>query len=297
MLRVDDTGAAPAAEPMTTAGVPVPSPNAAGATVEPWLTGCWRRRSITFENGVEDHDSFVVWLQTAADYGDLRIPASRIDLSHRAGLYDCSADELAALARQQSSAGVCHLDGTRAVWRGRLRFHRHDAWPEPGDLRRVGPCLIEFAPSGAYVEDWRRLPGSDGPALALELIDERADERAVDGAARLRPGASREGLWVQSGDHAMLILDRTAAAPPGRTLAELVDGCRHDRNALAALLDLECSYAVRAGAGAPFLIERSTLPFREGRVLPAPAPQRGAWLQRDGACTRRWQPRPASARG
>jgi len=33
--------------------------------------------------------------------------------------------------------------------------------------------LIEYAPSGAYVEDWRLQPSGDGPLIGMSLLEER----------------------------------------------------------------------------------------------------------------------------
>jgi hypothetical protein len=236
-----------------------PVVTATAATVPDWLMGCWRRRSITFADGSEESDGTVIWLQTASHYADLRIPAGRIDLSHRECLQDCTIDELIALAHQQSSGGICELNDGRARWRGGLRFHAFDAWPEAGDLRRVGSCLIEFAESGTYVEDWRLQDDSGGPFISCELVAER--DPASNTTLR------NNGLLVRAGRHAVLIRDRAVALPRQAPLAELVLDYRRDKSMLVQLLDLECSYARCSGADNEFVIYRSTLPFREGWAI------------------------------
>jgi hypothetical protein len=169
------------------------------------------------------------------------------------------------------------------VWQGGLRFHAHDAWPEPGDLRRTGPCLMEFAPSGAYVEDWRLQPGSAGPFLSLRLLSE----------TDLRHGhiLRDNGLLVQAGDHVMLVLGRRVAIPRRAPLSELVNEFRGDKNQLSALLDLQCSYAVRSGPAAGFVIGKSTLPFVEGQPLDSfsPPQQDGTVIQLTGHSKRCWR--------
>lgn len=231
----------------------LPAQSPVAATVPDWLMGCWQRRSITFTNGDEDNASVVIWLQTMSHYGDLRIPPDRIDLSQRQSLQDCSIEELIELSRQQSSGGVCEWDGQQAHWHGGRRFHAFDAWPEPGDLRRIGPCMIEFSPSGAYIEDWRWQAGSDSLLLSFSL---ESEYEYASGETR-----QRDGLLLQAGDHMMLILDRVIALPRQAPLSELVLDYRQDKNTLIQLLDLECSYAVRNK------IEHSTLPFREGQRI------------------------------
>jgi hypothetical protein len=259
--------------------------NVGNATVADWLMGCWQRRSITFADGREDVVSSVFWLQTASHYGDLRVPSGRIDLSHRENLADCTIDELIALAQQQSSGGICRLSGNQAVWHGGLRFHACDAWPEPGDLRRTGPCLMEFAPSGAYVEDWRLQPQSSGPFLSLRLLS----ERDLTHGRTLR----HDGLLVQAGEHVMLMLERMFVLPRQTALTELILEYRNDRDMLIKLLDLQCSYAIRSrsGADSDFVIRKSTLPFFEGHTLDGFGPLRpdGTIIQRTGQSERCWR--------
>lgn len=225
----------------------------------------------------------MLWLQTASHYGDLRIPAGRIDLTHRECLADCSTEELVALAGQQGSAGICRLGNHQAIWQAAMRFHAHDAWPEPGDLRRTGPCLMEFAPSGAYVEDWRLQTHSTGPLLSLRLLGEKAA-----GNGDILP---RNGLLLQAGNHAMLIIERRTAPPRQTPLSELVTEFRHDRDTLLDLLDMPCCYAVRSAADADFIIVRSTLPFLEGRALDRfdPVLPDGLIIQRSATGERHWR--------
>ena len=143
---------------------------------------------------------------------------------------------------------------------------------------------MEFAPSGDYVEDWRLQPGSTGTLLSLELIDERIGNGSGDAA---RPG----GAFVQAGDHAVLILDRLLPPPRDTSpLMELVQEHRQDAAMLARLLDVECSYAVRHDENSPFIIQHSTLPFREGETL-APLVRQSdtEWAQSLDDRVRRWR--------
>jgi hypothetical protein len=119
--------------------------------VPEWTMGCFRRRSITFYSGETDTETQVYWLQSGRLCADFRF-----------GLPG------------QVEAGVAEAtwDGRQMRWSQWTALDDRDKWPEPGELRRVGNSLIEFAPSGAYVEDWRLQPHEPGMVAGLRLVDE-----------------------------------------------------------------------------------------------------------------------------
>jgi hypothetical protein len=227
------------------------------------LLGCWHRRSIRFADGREDTATRVVWLQTEKGLADLRIPGDRPDLSHRTGLDDCTQADLLALAEQDAMCGVTLFDPDAephptATWPADgnlLRFQPVTAFPEPGWLswQDGGATMIEQAPSGAYVEDWRRQPGSD----------RQTEHRRWHADGRLLC------LYV-AGDHAVLARARVAPIAERRRLPELAHEAAHDLPRLRRLLDCEFSYARREAAGEPLRIVLSTLPWQEGRTLSSP---------------------------
>ena len=141
-------------------------------TVPKRLLGCWDRRYIRFSDGTEDTSTRVIWVQTLSGVGDIRIPATRPDLRARNGLADCSKEELLALAEQDCFCGVTLFNSKAqpfptASWPKEsylFRFQPVITFPEPGWMEWLegGTCMIERAPSGAYVEDWRLQPGSQG---------------------------------------------------------------------------------------------------------------------------------------
>ncbi|KZY98618.1 hypothetical protein A3746_06420 [Oleibacter sp. HI0075] len=87
-------------------------------------------------------------------------------------------------------------------WQGGVSSLSENRWPEPAELRRVGNCMMEFAPSGAYVEDWRLLNSVPGLFVGLELIGEED----------LTTGARRElqGALILAGDYMGAVLNRSA---------------------------------------------------------------------------------------
>ncbi len=152
-------------------------------TVPAELVGCWRRAWIEFADGIRDDTSTVIWLQLQSKMADIRVSADQPghDCS---GLADCSLDELRTLAASESSSGyttctpiVVGDDGVRratAEWftRGHgVAFQPVSAFPEPGLLEwnDDGTVLYERAPSGAYVEEWRLIPGTSSHLEYREL--------------------------------------------------------------------------------------------------------------------------------
>ncbi|HEY3697006.1 hypothetical protein [Phenylobacterium sp.] len=230
------------------------APFARPPAVPAWSLGCFHRRSITYATGAEDMATRVIWVQSHGLTGDLRLPAARPDVGHRRGLADCTADELAALAQGEGGVADTGLCDGRMTWSNWAAFQPYDKWPEPGELRRVGPALIEFAPSGIYVEDWRLQPGSAGLRVGLRLVSETPPGG---------PEAPRDGGLVIAGEHAIFALARRAAlpaqAPVHRQLAV-------DPSLAAAAFDARALYA-RRGVGGGWRVALSVDPFAEGAFL------------------------------
>ncbi|MEY2581596.1 MAG: hypothetical protein QOE09_1445 [Ilumatobacteraceae bacterium] len=107
-----------------------------------------------------------------------------------------------------------------------------------------GTVMIERAPSGAYCEEWRLVPGS----------------RDLLAVSRLR-----DGLVYRAGDIAVLVRDRSAPIPRQARLPELLREYREDRPMMEALLDCEFSVAERSGN--QWLVTISTLPWKEGKAF------------------------------
>lgn len=232
-----------------------------------WTLGCFRRRSISFFNGDADDSTLVLWLQSRGLTGDLRLAADRPKPTSREQLAELSLDELTRLAEvegglsptrfEAAAGGGIELAGTMN-WPDWTAFQVHDKWPEPGELRRVGDCLIEYAPSGAYVEDWRLQPSGDGPLIGLTLVEERDTKSGQI--------THRGGGLVIAGEHAIFVRGRAEALPPAERLSDLMERAAGDSRLLDAIFGFEASYARRDGSGR-YVISASTLPWREGRPL------------------------------
>lgn len=243
------------------------TPSSGGVPV--WTLGCFKRRSITYFNGDCDDRTLVLWLQSRGLTGDLRLAADRPRPKSREALAELSLDELTRLAQVEGGVsptrfepavgGGVQLSGTMH-WPDWTAFQLHDKWPEPGELRRVGDSLIEFAPSGAYVEDWRLQPSGDGPLVGLTLMEETD--------AKTGKVLHRGGGLVVAGEHAILVRGRAEALPPAERVTSLIERARSQPALLDAIFGFEASYARRDGQGR-YVVQASTLPWREGRVLMA----------------------------
>jgi hypothetical protein len=205
------------------------------------MLGCWRRSWIRFHDGTLDDTSIVIWLQTPEAMADLRLSAAAAGIVAR-GTADCTTEQLNELVRSDSSSGYTRTHGcdengvVTATWHTGsegVEYQPVSAFPEPGLLEwdGTGTVMIERAPSGAYVEEWRLLPNSRDPLLHAVGLD--------DG---VRTGAYR------AGDHLIVVRDRAAGAPA---------------------IDCEFSYAVRVEDR--FVVMHSTQPWRVGAVVDAHA--------------------------
>jgi hypothetical protein len=231
-------------------------PVARPLAVPEWTLGCFHRRCITFATGVEDAATRVVWIQSHGLTADLRLPLHRPDVRARGELAACTADERAQLARGEGFVARTSWDGALMRWDAFAAFQPYDKWPEPGRLERVGACLVEWAPSGVYVEDWRLQPGSDGLCIGLELVS----ETGADG----REGPRSGGLVI-AGDHALLLVGRRESLRPGRTHELLAREPELWRTAF------DCDVAYGRRDGADWRVALAVDPFREGSVLIADA--------------------------
>lgn len=119
------------------------------------LLGAFRRKSITFCTGLTDERSVVFWFQSKTFTIDLRLPDGAVTpVAARQGwIGDTQWDEQ---TRQMS-------------WGVRTSYQPRNQWPEPASFSFIGNCVLEYAPSGAYVEDWRQ-QCCRGPLVGLRLV-------------------------------------------------------------------------------------------------------------------------------
>lgn len=229
-------------------------------SVPEWMLGYYKRRAISFANGDSDVHTHVCWLQSRNFSIDLRLPLQDRQVSSKA-LVDYSQQELRTLANYEGWEALSEWDGDALSWHSETSLQLHNRWPEPAKLNRIGNCMIEFAPSGAYVEDWRLQPSRPGSLIGLRLIEER---NLNDNSLRHCGG----GLII-CGDYAALVLGRAAPVDtkvtPG-SLSTLAAQAVGDIARLAALFNFETSVA-HGSLQEGFNIDLSTCPDRLGQFL------------------------------
>ena len=226
--------------------------------VPDWMMGLYRRRIIAFADGTSDTATQVFWLQSRNFSIDLRLPRDDGLVARAVPWAEYSAAELNVLGNYEGWAARSSWDGEQLVWHDPVALQLHDRWPEPAPLRRVGNCMIEFAPSGAYVEDWRLQPSKPGPLVGLRLLE----QREVDSGRLLHRG----GGLIVSGDHAGLVLGRPEPVAGAGPLVQQILAASGDGEALGRLMGFETSMACGSVLEG-FAVTHSTCPARIGQPV------------------------------
>lgn len=120
-----------------------------------YLLGAFRRKSITFANGLTDENTLVYWFQSKTFTIDLRLKDS----------------QSTPVLERQGWVGDTLWDAQNQLlsWRLSSNYQIHVQWPEPAKLYSIGNAILEFSPSHAYVEDWRQ-QATRGIYLGLRLF-------------------------------------------------------------------------------------------------------------------------------
>jgi hypothetical protein len=216
--------------------------------------GVWQR-SLLETPQMRDADSLVLWLQTSHWHADLRIPAHRPDFSGITRLADCTDAQLAWLASQQGFCGVTQVEGDHCTWHHQLDFQPANGIRDIGRMVFEGERIIESGVEADYLEVWKRLSRSRGGTAALELVMENNEF------------PSRPAWLLVAGDCFIYVQGRPRQLPA--KAAPRTPAAAQPKAARAQLLDqvdVEISFGYRYGP-APWRIEHSTWPFREGQYL------------------------------
>ncbi len=224
--------------------------------VPEWMLGCFKRRCITFYDGRSDTSTEVFWLQGRNMTIDLRLPPQ----IHQVKQNWRQADQQKRyqLSNYEGWSADSRWHAEQLSWSGGVSFQQHSRWPEPAILQRVGDCMMEFAPSGVYVEDWRLQSCSAGPLISLRLVEER------DETGNLR---HQGGALIICGNWAGLVLGRAQDLPlcPNGQLRELIK-LNPDQNVLEAAFNFETSIG-RGNLDDGYIIEHSLDINRMGELL------------------------------
>lgn len=216
------------------------------------LPGLWRRSLLAWPDGREDRASFVNWLQGPGLYIDLRQPDGRPDFSNVVCLTDLKPEQMTWLSAQEGFAGELVEEDGWFEWRRDIDFQPKAIYSDQGRLWIEGGTMIEEGKDIPYIEHWHREPIADAPVWAARLEDRETGQK---------------GAIARLGNLFMIARERVCAAPSGLTLAECIAGAASVARA-REFLDCEISQGAVTSAG--WIVQRSSLPFREGRAF---APQ------------------------
>lgn len=209
-------------------------------TLPTWMLGAFQRRSISFSNGLSDTRTRVFWFQSPNLTIDLRLPTLN-DQIH--------SETLIKKADYECWYGYPIWDGKQLQWEVATSYQTDNRWPEPALLQRTGNCMIEFAPSGIYVEDWRLLSDETGPLIGLELLTETD---LSTGETR-----SRQGALIICGQYAAMTLARPIPlSNEQKTLKDQLQSPHLSEEEKINLLDFETSVA-QGSIKDDFLVQHS----------------------------------------
>lgn len=208
------------------------------------LLGAFRRKSITFCTGLTDETTPVYWFQSRSFTLDLRLP----------GL------DQTAVSDRQGWVGDTLWDERHAElsWSIARSYQPRNQWPEPARLAFIGNSVLEFAPSGAYVEDWRQ-QSTQGPLLGLRLTAMREEATGARHAM--------DGGLIMAGAHIALARSRLPADDAALAETESLEQALANGCTSAAAIE---SYEVSVALGSE-IVTHSTQPARRGKPI-APGP-------------------------
>ncbi|MEX1109928.1 MAG: hypothetical protein WEC00_13535 [Dongiaceae bacterium] len=205
----------------------------------------------------------MLWGQTRTFYVDLRIPSNRPPTRGRRSFADFSLDELLRLADQKGFAGHVLLEGDLCSWIRYIDYRPSTGRPDRGRLRLEGETLYEEGHptsvlGSAYQEIFKREHRANRRSVALRRL-------AADGGGAI--GAkSGDAILVMIDDRFLFARGRAAELPAAESLRDLILSAGEDREAIHTYLDCDLSIGGTEGSAA-WVVDSSTIPFREGRHL------------------------------
>ena len=156
------------------------------------------------------------------------------------------------LAAQEGFAGELVEEDGWFEWRRDIDFQPKAIYSDIGRLWIEGDVMVEEGKDIPYIEHWHREPIGSMPLWAARLEDRETGQK---------------GAIARMGSLFMIARERYCAVPEGLTLAECVAGAA-DMARAQEFLDCEISQGAVTSTG--WFVQRSSLPFREGKSL-APA--------------------------
>lgn len=213
------------------------------------MPGLWRRSLLAWPDGRRDTTSFVNWLQGPGLYLDLRQPEGRPDFTGQNSLSALTPETMMWLATQEGFAGELVEEDGWFEWRRDIDFQPKAIYSDIGRLWIEGDVMVEEGKDIPYIEHWHREPIGSMPLWAARLEDRETGQK---------------GAIARMGSLFMIARERYCAVPEGLTLAECVAGAP-DMARAQEFLDCEISQGAVTSRG--WFVQRSSLPFREGKSL------------------------------
>jgi hypothetical protein len=216
-----------------------------------WLRGVWTRHWILVSK-VKSNTLDVHYLQTPTYFVDIRIPKDRPAFSAAKSFADLTDADLRLLGQQQGFTGLTTLAGDVATWTHDIQFQPSDGSPDTGRLQRIPPDRMhEHGLDGSYIESWKSLTNGKGRFLVI---------RVAHGGRLIR-------TLVVAGDRFIYVRNRATDLPPAASFDALIDSTKPDRKVIEAYLDCEFSVGRVTVGSLSWVVEHSTLPWREGKHL------------------------------
>jgi hypothetical protein len=227
-----------------------------------------------------DRSTRVSWLQGPRFFVDLRQPADRPSFGGVDCLRDLELPHLEWLARQEGFAGETRVEDDIVEWVRKIDFQPDSGTLDRGRVQLNGQVLTEIGLESAYLELWQRDTPAPEPCWGARL----ADLLTAD-----------VGYIVRAGNTLMFARARARSLPECRDLSEALSATM-PLGAQQDLLDFEISFGALAPSGEEWTIERSTLPYKEGRAVAISVPNDGGdviecddWDQNGHKIRRRWR--------
>ncbi|MEK6664151.1 MAG: hypothetical protein AABY73_09835 [Pseudomonadota bacterium] len=211
--------------------------------------GAWRKRS-NIERGF--------WLQTHRLHASLAIPLDRPGFKGRQTWADFSDEELILLAQQGGVSGACIAQDDILHRRRQIDYLPRRGDPYLRRMRRIATLLKEETLDGREQVVWELLADGRNEIIALRFQDAGIGADSDD---------QRRGYLLVVGAYFMFVRDRLVATQRADSLATLIELKEPERTQLIELLDFEISFGTRTADNSPWLIQCSTIPYREGRPL------------------------------
>jgi hypothetical protein len=221
------------------------------AQVPDWLWGEWSRAWIQ-RGEVKSNTLDIHYLQTPTYFADMRIPRDLPAISNAKSFADLSDEQLLMLTRQNGFTGHTTAEGGVATWHHEIDFQPSDGTPDAGRLERMPPThMLEYALDGSYIESWRSEASGNGKFLVIR----------VERSGRLLR------TLVVVGNQFVYVRNREQDLPAASSFESLMNATSASRAQIAEYLDCEFSVGQVQGDPKPWVIEQSTLPWREGHRL------------------------------